>query len=338
MKLFNNPEQKKSAAAFFIVSAAFIITGFSESLVCGATVLLSCAALFAVFYFTERRRYKSINSLSAEINKILRGNATLFSTEYYEGELALLYNEIYKVTLKLREQSEKLEKDKIFLADSIADISHQLRTPLTSINLIVSSLKRPNLEEIRKRELLAELSSLLGRIESLVSSLLKMSRIDANAVVFRRDRLPLRELLRVSSEPFLITAELRGQTLSVKAQDDGFVYGDLQWLSEAVGNIIKNCTEHTPEGGTIHVSAEENPLFSEIIVSDTGKGISKADLPHIFERFYRSSDSASNGGVGIGLALAKMIVTEQNGIIKAENRRGGGALFTIKLYKKSGEA
>ena len=234
------------------------------------------------------------------------------------------------MTVRLREQRGQLEADKVYLADAIADISHQIRTPLTSVNLVAQLLRKPGLDEARRRELQRELAEMLSRIDWLITTLLKISRLDAGTVQFQRETAPMEALLRRACEPLEVPMELRGQTLRLEAEGD--FTGDMAWTAEAVGNIVKNCMEHTPEGGTVTVRGVDNPLYTQIDISDTGPGIAPEDLSHLFERFYQGEASQ---GFGIGLALARMIVTEQNGTIKAGNLPQGGAKFTLRFFKSA---
>lgn len=287
------------------------------------------AAMTLTYLISSYFHYRRINDISGEIDKVLHGSNDILWECDSEGELALLKSEIYKMTVRLREQSQDLIADKTALADALADISHQIRTPLTSINIAVTMLAKEDISQERRRKLIMELQQLLSRIDWLIMTLLKMSKLDAGSVELRRDELDMKDVAEAACQPFMIPAEVRGQEIRIEAQ--GNFTGDMQWTCEALGNIIKNCTEHTPEGGTITLKAEENPLYSEIVISDTGSGISEEDLPHIFERFYKGSDSGDKS-FGIGLALARMIISAQNGTIKAENS-GTGAVFTVRFYK-----
>lgn len=278
------------------------------------------------------RRYRNMARLAAEIDRILHGGEIGCIRGMREGELAILTAEVQKMTLRLRGHEQQLMADKAFLADALADISHQLRTPLTSLHLLTSLLSERGLDEHRRIELLGELRTLLSRIDWLVDALLKLSKLDAGTVTLRRDAIFLQELLAKSCEPLQIAAELRGIALCPEAQGD--VTCDMAWTAESLGNIVKNCMEHTPSGGTIRLHAQENPLFSEIIITDTGSGIASEDLPHIFERFYRGKH-ADKVSFGIGLALARTVITAQGGTIKAENRPEGGAKFVIRFYKST---
>lgn len=330
MKLLKNQEVLKTLILELAIGAVASIVGFVFNEVAGVVAVLLTLALVVINYITTYNRYKQIARISEDINKLLHGDNTISFDEYTEGELSVLHSEIQKMTVRLREQQQRLLDDKVYLADSIADISHQIRTPLTSINLIVQLLSQPDISEDKKRQHIFELKRLLLRIDSLITALLKISKLDAKTVQFKPRNLSLQELINKSCEPLLVPFELRGQELKISA--DGSFYGDLDWTCEAIGNIVKNCMEHTPDGGTVEVTALENPIYSEIVIKDTGSGIDKDDLPHIFERFYKGKNSGDNS-FGVGLALARMIVTGQNGTVKAENQKDKGAKFTIRFYK-----
>ncbi len=307
-----------SVATFFIdTSAGWIVTA------------LSCI-LILIYLISTYHRYKQISNLASDINKLLHGDCSIDFESYSEGELEILHSEIYKMTVRLREQQLRLLNDKVYLADSIADISHQIRTPLTSINLMVELLADAKTNDARKPRLIHELQVMLSRIDWLITTLLKISKLDAGTVGFKKDTLNMEELIRKACSPFLVPIELRSQELIIRT--NGNFCGDISWTSEAIGNIVKNCMEHTPPHGKIEIEASENPLYCEIVIKDSGNGIAKEDLPHIFDRFYKGKNSDEKS-FGVGLALTRMIISGQNGTIKAENRLPSGAIFTVRFYK-----
>ncbi len=330
INLLRNPEIKRTLIAFGVFAIPAIISAYLWHIPFGNFTLILCLILFIIFLISTYKRYKKISLLSSEINRILHGDNKITFSEFSEGELGILQSEIYKMTVRLREYSQKLKEDKIYLADSLADISHQIRTPLTSINLLISFLSEPNISEERRLKLTHELYELLSRIDWLITALLKISKLDAGTIEFKKEKISLKELIDKAISPLLVPIELKEQT--IETDSSGFFEGDILWTSEALGNIIKNCTEHTPLGGKIKISASENALYSEIIISDNGSGISEEDLPHIFERFYKGK-TAGDKGFGIGLSLSRMIINSQGGYIKAENNKGSGTLFTIRFYK-----
>lgn len=330
MKLFRNPEFKRVFILSCAVSLAASVLAFLWDIRYGLYMSAVCAVFLLVIYISTRQRYKKIASLADDLNKILHGDMAVPIDKYSEGELAILASEIYKMTVRLREQQQSLNDDKVYLADSLADISHQIRTPLTSINLLVNFLSNPELTDERRKAVTGELYELLSRIEWLITALLKISKLDAGTVQFKSEHTPFCELINRSVAPLLVPMELREQTLDVKAE--GEFCGDIAWTGEAIANIVKNCMEHTPNNGKVCISTADNALFSEIVISDNGVGIAAADLPHIFERFYKGANS-DKGSFGIGLALSRMIINAQNGTVKAENNPDCGAKFTVRFYK-----
>ena len=332
MKLLRNQEVRRILILQVVLSTIF--TGcawiFAPQPQWCTFVLIICIAFILVYLISTAHRYQRIAELASDVDRILHEDSPVLLDQYSEGELAILQIEIHKMTIRLREQQQHLLDDKIYLADSIADISHQIRTPLTSINLLVSFLSEPDLTPERRLKLSQELFDLLARIDWLITTLLKISKLDAGTAQFKKETLPLADLIRKAAAPVAIPMELQGQELQIEAA--GSWAGDTAWTCEALGNILKNCMEHTPNGGRILVTTEENTLYTEIIIRDTGCGIAPEDLPHIFERFYKGKNS-SNASFGIGLALARMIIIAQNGAIKAENCPDGGAKFTIRFYK-----
>ena len=332
MGFFRNPEVKKHAAIYAFITLAVTAAGFSYDTAVGIGAAAVCLIFDAMAYFISRGRYKKIAALSDEIDRILHGNESYDLDQFSEGELSILQSELVKMTVRLREQAEQLSADKLALADSLADITHQIKTPLTSINLAMALLAEPNLSHDGRLTLIRDVSRSLSRIEWLISSLLKISRLDAGAVELRKDRIKVSDVIKNAASPLAIPMELRSQSLHVEYSGELTFTGDLAWSTEALSNVLKNCVEHTPDGGDIWVSSRGTAIFTEISVRDSGEGFSDEDLPHLFERFYRGRNSTEQS-IGIGLALSRMIITRQNGSITAENSTSGGALFKIRFYK-----
>lgn len=332
MKLLRNPEIKRFLTITVLPSLLLCILAAVVSKFAAVCVLFISSFLIFSFLIFTNRRYKRINRLDESIDKILHGNDTINIKSFGEGELSILESDVQKMLVRLRDQKDILQREKVFLADSIADISHQLRTPLTSINLIITLLQSYDVTQERKNELLRELCTLITKTEYLVTVLLKISKIDAGTVQFERTENNLHHLLQQSAEPLLIPMDIKNQNMVINA-DDIFLHCDYAWCLEAFGNILKNCTEHAPENSTITVTAKDTSVFTEIIIADTGKGFDETDIPHIFDRFYKGKN-ASKESFGIGLNLAKMIITAQNGTITAENNPSGGAKFIIRFHKQ----
>lgn len=331
LNLFRNPEVRRELIWHAAVTAALAIAAAFISYRAVILAVIAGVLFFVVHFVPLARRYKAIAELSSTIDRILHGNEELLFSDSSEGELAILRSEIQKMTVRLRDQADMLKSDKLRLTSAIADISHQLRTPLTSMNLTVSMLSADDLDEDRRADLVRELGRSLRRVDWLIEALLKMSKIDAGTAQFAAESVSVKSLIDKATAPFIIPMELKDITLRVTVADETFT-GDIAWSAEALGNIVKNCMEHTPAGGFVDISARETALFTEITIRDSGEGFSPEDIPNLFRRFYRGKNAAA-GSVGIGLALARSVISAQNGTVTAANAAGGGALFTIKFYK-----
>ncbi|OMD94962.1 HAMP domain-containing sensor histidine kinase [Paenibacillus sp. FSL R10-2796] len=311
---------------------AIIGTAFISSAAMGITAVTSVLLIGCCLLFT-RWRYREIEKLSGYLRQISSGNYSLDVRDNQEGELSILKNDIYKVTLMLSEQRLLLQEDKIKLTNAISDISHQLKTPLTSMTVMADLLSDPDLDVEKRIEFTRKISLQLDRIGWLVSSLLKFSKIDAGTIQFKKDSIKVKKLVQKSMEPILIPMDIKEQRIQIEGEDATSFIGDCNWTTEAMINILKNCVEHTPAGGEIAISFAENTLFTEIVITDNGKGIPKAEIPFIFKRFYKGTN-ANEDSVGIGLALAQSIITEQNGTIDVVSEVGKGTQFRIKFYKQ----
>lgn len=328
----------KNKNVFVCVSATFIFS--ATALVIFdyrvALYVLSAGIIYSVFsLYNDRKISRQINNMCADIDKVLHGDYVLKLADYSEERLSLLNNEIHKMTIRLNEQSHALLDDKQFLADALADISHQLKTPLTSINIIISSLMSEELKFEKRVELAGKLSDSMNHIEWLIDTLLKMSKFDAGTAVLRNDNVNVFKLINKCYGELAILMELKNIEFSFDEDScNNITYkGDFVWSCEAVSNILKNCIEHCTEGGSITVKVSDNTIYTQIVIQDNGTGIDEKDIPHIFERFYKGKNSSA-GSYGIGLALAMMIIKKQNGTIAVSNLKGGGAQFVIKIYRE----
>ena len=327
--MLRNREIALFAAFCLGVGILGVTVGFVLSPAAGVLTLLLWAVLCAGYGVFTRWRYRQIAALSAYLSGVYGGGRALDIRDNTEGELSVLKNDLYKITVTLQEQADQLAKEKGFLADALGDISHQLKTPLTSALVMTDLLADPTLPDDRRKDFLDRLTRQLERIRWLVGALLKISRLDAGAVTLQKAPVKLSDLIRKALEPLGIAMELQGVRCDVTCPADARWVGDEAWTVQALQNILKNCVEQMPKGGVLRVRAESDPLACRITVEDTGGGIAPDDLPHLFERFYRGK-SAGPESVGIGLALAQAIVTEQGGRITAENH-GPGARFTLTL-------
>lgn len=327
----------KNREILYSVLFILILSGLSAA-VCmrvpalGVYVVLVDGLLYtACFSAFSRYRYGKLRKLSEFLRKAQKHMLPLEVPDQLEGELSVLKSELYKLLTKCHSQAELLHQDRQFLADTISDISHQLKTPMTSMNVMIDLLKDEALPPQKRLEFTRSLHTQLSRMEWLLSAMLTMSRIDAGSITLKKETVKAADLIRQASEHLLIPMELRGQRLAVPDAPAAVFQGDLHWSCEAVSNILKNCMEHTPCGGTITISVRENPIYTGILIRDEGGGISEKDKPHVFERFYKGAN-ASPDSVGIGLALAKQLITAQDGTIEIESDYGRGTLFKIKFY------
>lgn len=294
--------------------------------------------LFSILWMTIiilylRKRDKKIKQITNYINQIKNKKYDLNIEENTEDELSNLKNELYKITIMLKEESEISKKDKENLKMSVEDISHQLKTPLTSITIMLDNLKdNPNMEEKTKQKFIFEISKQVEWINWLVISMLKLSKLDANVVQFYDEKINLNKFIGEIIKNLEIPIEVKNQKIIIDGNENVSFIGDYKWQQEAITNIIKNCIEHNANNGTIYINYEENSLFTKITIRDEGEGISKEDLKHIFERFYKGKNSSENS-VGIGLALAKNIIQKNNGMINCKSELDKGTEFVIKYMK-----
>ena len=329
--LGKNPELRREIGSCLLLTlllgAAGLLAGPATAL-----ALLGAGVLFTGLHLAQAaKRYRAMEEMGAEIDRVLHGQEKVLITRQAEGELSILRSEVEKLTVRLAEQADALRREKAGMVRAMEDIFHQVRTPLTSLNLQIALLAKEDLPWEKRRQLTREARRQLQRLDWLTEALLKMSRIDAGVVTFHREPVSLRKLTEKAAAPLSIPMELREQTLSVSVGEETFL-GDLSWSVEALGNLLKNCMEHTPPGGTISVTGEETALWTQLTVQDTGPGFAPEDLPHLFERFYRGRNAGAES-VGIGLALARMIAAEQNGTLMAGNAPEGGARFVLRFYK-----
>lgn len=329
--MFRNREIRQFAVLFLAITVTTAAVGFVIHLAAGILALASATAFGVVFFIFTKARYENIAQISAQIDRVLHNADHLFISEANEGELSILESEITKMTSRIREQNEALKKEKKHLADSLADIAHQIRTPLTSANLILSLLKN-NPDEKERKTLLRETEELFVQVDWLLTSLLKLSRLDAGIVVFQREQIEVDSLISTALRPFLIPMELHNIVLQLNVPKGIIIQGDSGWLSEAIQNILKNCIESAGDNGKIEIICQDTLLFTEITLHDNGVGFKKEDLPHLFERFYRGKNT-STAGYGIGLALCKTIITRQGGTVTAKSHPQGGAVFSIRFTK-----
>lgn len=329
--MLRNKEFRNFTILFSLISAFIVTIGFSISAPCGILSSVTIVILGISFFLFTKERYKRISQISEQIELVLHNDENLSIFEFDEGEISILQSEIRKMIVHIFEQNDALRKEKTNLAHSLADIAHQLRTPLTSLNIILSLLEN-NTDENDSKVLIREMKELFSQMDWLLTSLLKLSRLDAGIVVFKNEHINVHNFIQSAIRTFLIPMDLHNIDLKINVPKNIFILGDPNWLAEAIKNIIKNCMESVGDNGKIEINCTDNPLFTQIMIHDNGKGFNQKDLACLFDRFYRGKNSSASG-YGIGLALCKMIISKQGGSITAKNHPNGGALFSIRFPK-----
>lgn len=295
-------------------------------------LIVDMGILMGVFLY-QRRRNQKVDEFVQYIRRIEQGVYQIPLDENEEEELSELKNELYKITVMLRETAELSKKQKRALSDSVSDISHQLKTPLTSCLILLDNMtESTHMEEGTRRQFVAEITRQLTSVNWLVQVLLKLSRLDAGVVELKEEEIRIQQLLEQAIDKVALLAEWKEISIQVSGEMQAVIRGDERWLQEAFINLIKNAIEHSPAKGEIQITVEDNQVYTGVRIRDYGCGISMEEQKHIFERFYRSS-TAKEDSVGIGLALAQEIIKRGNGSLTVESEVGQGTTFLIKFLK-----
>lgn len=305
-----------------------------ESLRLNISILFVGFVLFLILSILNLKKEENeLKKITEYIKQINNKSYELKIEENSEYELSFLRNELYKITVMLKEEAESSSKGKEMLQKSLEDISHQLKTPLTSISIMLDNIKENPDMDIETREMfLSEITRQISHVNWLVISMLKLARLDSNTVNFEKEEINVYELLHNIIKNLEIPLEIKEQKIYLNGKQNAKFIGDYNWEIEAITNIIKNCIEHSENKKSIHIDFEENNLYTKIQISDEGKGIEKEELKHIFERFYKGKDSDADS-IGIGLALSKSIIEKDGGKIRCSSILGKGTSFEIKYMK-----
>lgn len=298
-----------------------------------STLILFILILSIIFFKYNHSESKKINEITKYIEEINRGNYKLNIEENTEDELSILKNELYKITIMLKEVAENSQKDKTTLKDSLSDISHQIKTPITSILIMLDNiLSDENMPEDIKKDFIKDIKREIINIKFLVESILKLSKIDSNSIKFIKKEVFIKDIINEAVKNVSMLSELKNIEIIVSGDDSIKTICDLKWQVEAITNILKNCIEHSYENRKIYINYNQNNMYTELKIEDNGTGIDAKDLPHIFERFYKGKNSSSDS-VGIGLALSKSIIESNNGYIQVDSELNKGTIFIIKYLK-----
>lgn len=286
--------------------------------------------IYLIYVITQEKKIAEINEYIKQINN---KNYILKIEENDNGELPKLRNELYKTTVLLKETAEISEKEKENLSTAIADISHQLKTPLTSIRIMLDNIQDdPDMEKEVREDFLIEISKQIDWISSLVVALLKIAKFDAGTIKMENNEINAKNLIDNIVSNLAILMELKNIEIITNVDEKATFIADYKWQQEALTNILKNAIEHSKHNSRIYITVENTNLFLKIIIKDEGSGIDKEDLKHIFQRFYKTKNSSENS-IGIGLPLAKAIIEQSNGYIKVETKYGEGTSFEVKYIK-----
>ena len=298
-----------------------------------STLILFILILSIIFFKYNHSESKKINEITKYIEEINRGNYKLNIEENTEDELSILKNELYKITIMLKEVAENSQKDKTTLKDSLSDISHQIKTPITSILIMLDNiLSDENMPEDIKKDFIKDIKREIINIKFLVESILKLSKIDSNSIKFIKKEVFIKDIINEAVKNVSMLSELKNIEIIVSGDYSIKTICDLKWQVEAITNILKNCIEHSYENKKIYINYNQNNMYTELKIEDNGTGIDAKDLPHIFERFYKGKNSSSDS-VGIGLALSKSIIESNNGYIQVDSKLNKGTTFIIKYLK-----
>ena len=308
----------KSYHTFLIINMSFLI--------------ITIASLCILYFRYNYKRKNDIKDIIKYIEQINRRNYELEIDSISEDELSILKNEIYKTAVMLKEAALNSNKDKLNLKKSLEDISHQLKTPLTSILVLLDNLiDEPDMDSSIRNDFIIDIKRNVININFLVQALLKLSKFDANTVHFIKKENDLEMIVGEAIKNVSTLCDLRNINVKLNTLENAKVECDAKWQIEAITNIIKNAIEHSKDNSNIVINIDNNRVYSKIEVIDFGEGISKRDIKHIFERFYKGENATSNS-IGIGLALAKTIIEEDKGSIAVESNESN-TKFTIKYFK-----
>lgn len=309
-------------------------TDFQKFIIIDVSTLIVFILILSIIVFKyNHSESKKINEITKYIEEINRGNYKLNIEENTEDELSILKNELYKITIKLKEVAENSQKDKTTLKDSLSDISHQIKTPITSILIMLDNiLSDENMPEDIKKDFIKDIKREIINIKFLVESILKLSKIDSNSIKFIKKEVFIKDIINEAVKNVSMLSELKNIEIIVSGDDSIKTICDLKWQVEAITNILKNCIEHSYENRKIYINYNQNNMYTELKIEDNGTGIDAKDLPHIFERFYKGKNSSSDS-VGIGLALSKSIIESNNGYIQVDSELNKGTTFIIKYLK-----
>lgn len=307
---------------------------FKHQLVLNIIVLIiTWLIIIIIFYLYDHNKEKKIRKITEYIKEINKRNYKIDIDDNNEDELSILKNELYKTTVMLRELADNSLNDKKELKKALEDISHQLKTPLTSIIIMLDNIiDNPSMDDKTKLDFINDIKRESLNINFLVQAILKLSKFDVNVIKFDNKDNDLNKIVKETIKNVSSICDLKNVLIEVSYCDKAIINCDYKWQIEAISNVLKNAIEHSKEFSTVKIKLENNKLYAKVSIIDNGVGIDKEDLKHIFERFYKGKNS-SKDSVGIGLALAKSIIEASNGLIDTKSKKDEGTIFEIKYFK-----
>ena len=286
--------------------------------------------LFVRYYF---KRDNEIEKIIKCLEKINQKNYEIDINDVSEDKLSILKHEIYKTTVMLKENTEKANQDKINLKNSLQDISHQLKTPLTSSIIMLDNIIDDLENDIEiKPEFIKKVKKDITKISFLIQSILKLSMFESNTITFIRKEIPVKKIINSSIENIENLCDLKNIKIVVKDRSKNKIYCDYRWQVEALTNILKNAVDYSFNDSIIIVEVDKNNTYTQIKIKDFGKGMSEDETLNIFKRFYKGKNSSSDSN-GIGLSLAKVIIEKDNGRVIVNSSKGEGTTLSIKYFK-----
>lgn len=303
---------------------------YNKNLIINTTIFaLFGIILFVVSYNKKKKQDDEINNLTNYLKRINEGIYDLEILDNTEGDLSILKNEIYTTTISLKKIYEHEYDERIKIKDNLANISHQLKTPLTAIMLMIDTLIIEDVDEVKKVEYLKDIRSQIENINFLIIALLKLSRFDANVVVFEKNKIIVKNLIMDVLKNVDILRELNNVSIHTKGKSDVSFIGDYKWECEAITNIVKNAIEYAKDEKNVYIIYEDKQVYNEIKIINDGT-ITYEDKKNIFKRFYKKNNNDNN--FGIGLSLAKEIIEKDKGTIRVECKNNK-TIFILKYYK-----
>ena len=326
------------AIVLLVFSTVWIWVQHGELTWKNSSILVLFVIFSIVIYVSTYKRlhkvYSEVEEISEMMSEMMEGKEELPEEQYKEGAVGVLYTNFYKVVGILKESRNRELNEKVFLRDIISDISHQLKTPLASLNVFIDLLLEDKIEdEEKKKQVLHEAANQLNRMEWMVLSMLKLARIEAGAIQFDKKRVPVKPILMQATEGVQFLVQKRNQTLLVECDDTVEMVCDGEWLTEAIINLLKNASDYSGEGKRIWIEVEHTNVYTRIYVKDEGVGIAESELPNIFKRFYRVHQEVNPNSVGIGLSLTKSIVEGMGGSIRVQSEEGNYTWFILTFVK-----